>query len=104
MNHFFAKCRSRGISALLAICILAGGFSVMNGLCTVPGPQHPEIALDVCHPLQSFNLTVTQLVAPPTSFFSFPAPSVCGLVTERQHTKFNNLNPAPDPPPPKALA
>ena len=104
MKLLFVKCRSRGLSALLAICILAGGFSVMNGFCAIPGPTHATIALDVCHPLQSINLTVTQLVAPPATSFSLPAPALHGVIAEQQPTKINSLNPAPDPPPPKAFS
>ncbi|MBV8137177.1 MAG: hypothetical protein JO121_16335 [Deltaproteobacteria bacterium] len=97
-----SNCKTRGLSALLALSILLGSFSVVTGVCIVGGLDHPELALEMCHPLQSFNVVSTPLIAPPVSSFQHPVLYAQGAIPERTKSKIVNLNVAPDPPPPKA--
>jgi hypothetical protein len=97
-----SKCKTRGLSALLALSILLGSFSVVTGLCIVAGLDHPELALEMCHPPQSFNVVSTPLIAPPASSFQNPVFYAQGVIPERAKSKIVNLSLAPDPPPPRA--
>jgi hypothetical protein len=102
MRLHLSQWKSPGLGAFLALTILLGGLSVLNGVRIVPGPDHPQIALDACHPLQTFNLVSTVTTA--RSAWSFPsfAPYERGTIPERPRIKINNLNFPPDPPPPQA--
>jgi hypothetical protein len=97
-----SKCKTRGLSAFLALSILLGSLCVVTGLCVVPGPDHPQVALEMCHPLQSFNVVSTPLIAPPASSFQNPVFYAQGAIPERAESKIVNLSVAPDPPPPRA--
>lgn len=97
-----SKCKTRGLSALLALSILLGTLSVLNGLCIVPGPDRPQIAVDACHSLQTFNLVSTVTIARSDGSLATPAPAVREAITEGPRSKVSNLNFPPDPPPPKA--
>jgi hypothetical protein len=97
-----SKCRTRGLSALLALSILLGSFSVVTGLCIVAGLDHPELALEMCHSPQSLNVVSAPLIAPPASRFQNPVFYAQGAIPEKTNRKIVNLNVAPDPPPPRA--
>ncbi len=98
-----AKRGSRPLSALLAVCILLGSFSVVTGLCITPGPAHAEISLDVCHPLQAPILAISVLIARPASGLSEPFIYEQGSIVETPLARLIDLSFAPDPPPPKAF-
>ena len=97
-----SKCKTRGLSALLALSILLGSFCVVTGLCIVPGPDHPQLTLEMCHPLQSFNVVSTLLIAAPALRLQNSVRYAQGAIPERTKSKIVNLNVAPDLPPPKA--
>jgi hypothetical protein len=94
----------RGLSGVLALSILIGNFSVVTGLCLTPGPDRPQISLDVCHPLQTPNLVANTLLARPAAGLSQPRIRSLGSVLELPSAKFTKNVFSPDPPPPKALA
>jgi len=95
---------SGALAVLLASCLLLGSFSVVTGLCIKPGPQAPEISLDVCHPLQAANPVADVVVARPASGLSLPEILPRRAIVEKPVARLINFIPAPDPPPPKALA
>lgn len=97
-----SNCKTRGLSALLALSILLGSFCVVTGLCIVPGPDRPQVAVDACHSLQTFNLVSTVTIARSDWSLATPAPAVREGIAERPRIKISNLNFPPDPPPPKA--
>jgi hypothetical protein len=103
MNPLFAKCRSRGLSAFLAVLILLGSVAALSGVCIVRGPDHPQVTLDVCHPLQALNGVSQVFLAHPDPV-SFPEPALHfkGTIPDRSKHKLIALVFAPDPPPPKA--
>ena len=96
-----SKC-TRGLSALLALSILLGSFCVATGLCIVPGPDHPQIAVEMCHPPQGFNVVSTPLIAFPALGLQKPVLYAQGALPEGTKSKIVNLNVAPDPRPPRA--
>src|SRR5208282_6199897 len=92
------------LSLLLAFCALIGSFSVTTGLRVVPGPDRPEISLDVCHPLQTLNLAATTLIAPPASGPTTPVLYEQGVIAQGPAAKTIDRIFAPDPPPPQQFA
>jgi hypothetical protein len=94
----------RGLSALLAVSILLGSLTIVTGVCIIAGPDRPVISLDVCHPLQSFNLASTPSIVPPAARFSEPVLCPRSASPEGPRVKLINLNFPPDPPPPKTAA
>ena len=98
-----AKYRLRWLSGLLALCLLLGSFSVVTGLCITSGPAHPEISLDVCHPLQAPNLVTIVLIARPVSGLSEPLIFPRGAIVETALPQVTEFVLTPDPPPPKSL-
>jgi hypothetical protein len=102
MNLEPTKLGLRGISAALALCVLFSGFSMVSGSCIVPGPDRPQLRLDICDPVQTFNLVATVTIARSASSVSERPPVERGAITRLPKVKINSLNFAPDPPPPKA--
>ena len=98
-----AKRNLRGLSGILALCLLLSSFSVVTGLCIISGPEHPEISLDVCHPLQAPNIVTSVLIARPASELSEPFMYPQGTTFELPLAEVAEIVLTPDPPPPKAL-
>jgi len=98
------KCNSPLVCVMLAFGILIGSFSVIQGLCIVSGPDHPEISLDVCHPIQGINLVTIVSIARPASNSYEPSRFPADRVVAPASAKILDLSFAPDPPPPKSLA
>ena len=98
------KFRSRGLAVLLASCLLLGSFSVLTGLCIKPGPERPELSLDVCHPVPAANQVANVALARPGSRLSLPAIFLRGSLGESPVARLIEFISTPDPPPPKALA
>lgn len=104
MRPSLAQFRTRPLAALLAIAILAGSFSVMTGVYITAGPDHPEVRLDVCHPLQAPSLSDYVHVAIPASGPSEPFVLDRGSIFDGTFTAPREIHFTPDPPPPKTLA
>jgi hypothetical protein len=98
------KYRSRALVVLLASCLLLGSFSVVTGLCMKPGPQRPEISLEVCHPVQAANLVANIVAARPASGLSLSTIFPRQSIVERPLARLIDFIFTPDPPPPKPLA
>jgi hypothetical protein len=95
---------SRALAVFLASCLLLGSFSAVTGLCIKPGPQRPEIRLDVCHPLQAANPVAKIIPARSASGISLSAIFPRQSIVERPLARLIDFIFTPDPPPPKPLA
>lgn len=102
MHLLLARFRSRGLSAFLAIAILVGCLSVITGLSITRGPEHPEISLDMCHPLQAPIVAASVIVARPAAEVSEPMIYPQGSIIEHPAARLVEFIFTPDPPPPKA--
>jgi len=83
---------------------LLGSFGVVTGLCIKPGPQRPEVSLDVCHPLQAANPAANGFTARPATGLSLSAIFPRQAIVERPLVRLIDFTFTPDPPPPKPLA
>jgi hypothetical protein len=102
MGLGLSQWKSPGLSAVLAVSVLLGSVTVLAGLRIVQGPDRPAVSLDVCHPVQTFNLVATVTIARSASSLPERAPCTRDAITRQPRIKINSLNFAPDPPPPKA--
>ena len=103
MSLLFAKCRSRGISAVLAAVILLGSVPALSGTYIASGPEHPQITLDVCNPLQRPSpVSKVFLAHPDSGILPEPVFEFQGTIPESSTLRLIDLTFAPDPPPPKA--
>src|SRR5271155_990949 len=101
MRLLLTRCKSPGLSLMLAVWVLIGSFSATTGLRVVPGPDRPEIGLDVCHPLQTLSLAAATLIAPLASGPATPVLYEQGMVAQVPAAKTIDRSFVPDPPPPK---
>jgi len=96
--------RSRTIAAMVVFAILSASIVLVSSeLTLIAGPQHPEIAVDICHPLQLASASPRLLLAYPR--VSNPLTDSEGRkeplpTTVRQILKGNVK---PDVPPPRPL-
>ena len=52
---------------MLAIVLLLGSVPSTAGLVIVSGPSHPELTINICQPLQTFDLVSSVLLARPAA-------------------------------------
>ena len=102
MRAGLSQFKSPALSVVLVVSILLGSAFVLSDLCIASGPDHPTIALDLCHPIQSLIQVSTATMA--YSQWSIPECTLyeLGSIPSQPRVKIINLNFAPDPPPPKA--
>ena len=104
MRNLFSKTNLRDISAVLAIVLLLVSFPSTAGLVIVSGPSHPELTVNICQPLQTFDLVSSVLLARPATVLpEFIIRDVGSDVAKREF-RLDDLKIAPDTPPPKRPA
>ena len=101
--RLFSKSDLRALSAILAVVLLIAGAPSTAGLAFVAGPNHPQLTVDLCHPIQSFDHSVNVL-------FARPAPTTIEYVIGNFVTvaaelpvRIGSYISGPEPPPPKQL-
>ncbi len=78
MQRSGSRHRSAAIIVIVALAIVSASASFLSSdLVLVSGPQHPEIALDICRPLQVATTSTHLLLA-------FPRPSIPDFVPASQ--------------------
>jgi len=104
MRHRFSKVDLRVLSSLIAVALLLASVPLSAGVIVVSGPSHPELTINICHPIEASGLVSSTLLARPAVTVpqwvllvqgSSPPVSAARLVEHRV---------APDTPPPKPLA
>ena len=103
MHHVVAGSKSALIATIIALGILSATISLASAnLALVAGPQHAEIALDICHPSQVGAFLIhLDFAFPSASIPDVPAPNQdkLGLPHLARLIK-GNLE--PESPPPKS--
>jgi len=91
------------MSAVLAAVILLGSVPALSGAYIARGPEHPQITLDVCNPLQGPSpVSKVFLAHPGSGALEEPVLEFQGTTPESSTRRLIDLAFAPDPPPPKA--
>lgn len=102
MRQSFSKLELRALSSIIAGIILLGSLSLCAAVVVVTGPNHPELTIDICQPLQASCVTTSILLARPAP----PVESgfiLCnmGSIFVRVIARLNAEPAAPDTPPPE---
>jgi hypothetical protein len=74
-----------------------------SGVVIVFGPSQPELTINICHPIQTFEGTSNSLLARPAATTPAFRLSDFGLISLILPTQPNDRKVAPDTPPPKHL-
>jgi hypothetical protein len=103
MRRLFPKADLRDLSLLMAFVWLLASAPSTAGFVLVSAPTQPELTINICQPLQTFNLTLNTLI-------KHPAPAVPELVLRDMGSALPakiartvDRGEAPDTPPPKLV-
>ncbi len=103
MRGLFSKADFRALSLILAIVLFLGSAPSTSGFVIVSGPSHPELTVNICQPLKTFDLVSGVLFARPAAIppeFILRDLGSAALMDAAQPI---DLKIAPDTPPPKCL-
>ncbi len=104
MRRIFSHSDLRILSAALAVSLLIASAPLTAGVIVVAGPSHPELTVDVCHPMQAFDLAPSILLARPAAAMIESALCDLGVASDDAAAPLIELRFAPDTPPPKLSA
>ena len=104
MRRIFSNRDLRLLSAVLAVVLLLASVPISAGVIVLAGPTHPELTVDICHPVQAFDLVRGVLLARPAA--AVPESALCdvGSIAADAAPRSIELLIAPDSPPPKLPA
>jgi hypothetical protein len=103
MKHVFSRGQAGALSSILAAVILLGSLPLTVAIVVVSLSNQPEITVNICQPIQTFDQVSNTLLARPATLM--PGPVLCDLGA----FPLNALAPLiefrvpPDTPPPKHL-
>jgi hypothetical protein len=100
MRHFFSKTDLRDLSVVLAVVMLLATVP-SAGLVVVSGPSHPELTINICQPIQTFDRVSNVLLARPATVLPEFVLRVSGLTAVKKAVRPVDFKVAPDTPPPK---
>jgi|SRR5271156_1400291 len=103
MRHLFSKTDLRDLSSVLAIVMLLASFPSTAGFVVISGPSHPELAANICQPLQTFDLVSSVLLARPAAILPEFILRDLGSAVAKSEFRLVDSKVAPDTPPPKHL-
>jgi len=103
MRRLFSKAALRDLSLLVAIVLLLASAPSIAGFVIVSEPSQPELTMNICQPLQTFNLVFNTLLARPEP--CRPDFVICdmGSAALGETARTVDHREAPDTPPPKLI-
>ena len=103
MRGLFSKADLRALSLILAIVFFLGSAPSTSGFVIVSGPSHPELTVNICQTLQTFDLVSGVLLARPAPILPEFILRDLGSAALTDAVQPIDLKIAPDTPPPKCL-
>ena len=103
MRGLFSKADLRALSLILAIVLSLGSAPSTAGFVIVSGPRHPELTINICQPLQTFDLVSSVLLARPAAILPEFILRDLGSAVAKSEFRLVDSKVAPDTPPPKHL-
>jgi len=103
MRQPFSKTGLQALSSVLAVVILLGSVPLTAGVVIVSGPIHPELTVNICHPIQSFDRVSSTTVARPAAAVPESVLFDLGWVSGNGTAPLTERSVAPDTPPPKSI-
>jgi hypothetical protein len=104
MRQLFPKRDLRAVSSILVVVLLLASAPLTVGVVVVSGPVHPELTVDVCHPIQALDLVPGILLARPAMMVRDSVLRYLGAISAETAAQLVELCIAPDTPPPKLPA
>ena len=101
--RLFSKSDLRALSSILAIALLIAGAPSTAGLTLFAGPNHPQLTIDLCHPVQSFDRAANILLARPAPITMEHFVGNLAPMTGEVPVRIDDYISGPEPPPPKQL-
>jgi hypothetical protein len=101
--RLLSKSDLRTISSILAVVLLIASAPSTAGLALVAGPNHPELTVNVCRPIQSFDRAANILLARPAPIIIEHPIGKLVPVTAEAPVRIDDCISGPEPPPPKQL-
>lgn len=104
MRQRFSKPDRRVLSSILALALLLASVPLSAGVDIVSGPVHPELTINICHPIQTSGTPTNTLMARPAVIATASVLLVQGSLPLNRAARLIEYRIAPDTPPPKPLA
>lgn len=104
MRQLFSRTDLRVLSSILAVVLLLSSSPLTAGIVISPGPIQPEITINICHPIQTFDFVSTTLLARPAAGRPELLLRDFGSVTANAIVQLIEYRVPPDTPPPKLYA
>jgi hypothetical protein len=104
MRRIFSNRDLRVLSTVLAVVLFIASAPLTAGVIIVNGPSHPELSVDICHPVQSADIIPGVLLARPAPALLDSLLLDFGSSADNPAAPPIDLRIAPDTPPPKFSA
>lgn len=101
MKRLFSKAISRQLSLALAILLLLASGPLTAGIVVLSGPRQPEITINICQPIQTFDRVSNILLARPAIVLPEFVLHDVGSPAIRAIPQLVDCKIDPDTPPPK---
>jgi hypothetical protein len=101
MKRLFSKAISRQLSLALAILLMLASGPSTAGIVVFSGPSQPEITINICQPIQTFDRVPNILLARPAIALPEFVLHDVGSPAVREIPRLVDFKVAPETPPPK---
>ncbi len=101
MRQLFSKADLRDLSLIVAVVMLLASVPPNPGFVVVSGPSRPELTVNICQPLQTFDRVSNILLARPATVSPEFVLCALGSTGVKKAVRVADLKVAPDTPPPK---
>jgi len=103
MRRLFSKSDFQSLSFLLVLVVLSTSLPLAAGMVVLPGHNEPELTMNICQPLQTFNLTLNTILATPAPTMPEFVLFDFGSSGDVAPARLVDHRAAPDTPPPKLV-
>jgi hypothetical protein len=101
MRQLFSKAGLRYLSLIVAIVLLLAGVPTTAEFAIVSGPSQPELTVNICQPIQTFDRMSNTLFARPATVLPEFVLRDLDWTAVHEAVRLVDCRIAPDTPPPK---
>jgi hypothetical protein len=101
MRRLFSKADLRDLSLIVAIVLLLASLPSTAGFVIVSGPSQPELTINICQPIQTFDRVSNTLLALRAAVLPEFVLRDLGSTAVRETVRLADRKDVPDTPPPK---
>jgi hypothetical protein len=103
MQRLFSKSDLQTLALTLALMVLWTSIPLTTGVVILSGHREPELTMNICQPLQTFDLVLNTLIARPATTEPEFILTETGSAVPREPARPIHFRKAPDTPPPKLV-